>query len=231
MMNHGTISTAPRRFIRTYIVPFAVVLLSAISVTSCSDKTSPEASIPPELTVTPVDIAYNPDDSTYGDIMFGSDSPVLTPFGALIPPGNIVQSAAFEYFTIPGAVVRAATHGVVDTIIENPDQADYEVRVASLPGAEYTVVYNHVVNLAVLQASLVDPGDTIGEAGTWNETTRRTQLLVTTGQGTNRRAYCPLIYGDSSFVARHQQLLHEYNRLNITPHYDTLCLQSVIEQP
>ncbi len=231
MMNHGTISKARPIYVHPFIILLTAVLLFMITLLSCKDKTSPEASVPPVFSMTPVDIAYDPADSSFGDIMIDSGSPVITPFGALIPPDNVFRSAAFEYFTIPGAAVRAVTHGVVDTIIENPDQADYEVRVASLPGAEYTVVYNHVINLGILQASLVDPGDTIGQAGTWNETTRRTQLLVTIGYGTDRRAYCPLNYGDSSFIALHRQLLAEYNRLNISPHYDSLCLQSVIELP
>jgi hypothetical protein len=213
------------------LIGLTASLLLSLSLFSCKDENSPESAVPPVFSVTPVDIAYDPADSSFGDIMFGSGSPVLTPFGALIPPANVVVSAAFEYFTIPGAIVRAVTHGVVDTIIENPDQSDYEVRVASLPGAQFTVVYNHVYDLYVLQGSLVDPGDTIGQAGTWNETTRRTQLLVTLGYGADRRAYCPLNYGDSSFIALHRQLLAEYNRRGISPHYDSLCLQSVVPLP
>lgn len=231
MKDKETTPSAPRVPGPLLIMGAAAVLLFSLNMVSCKDKESPEAAVPPVFSVTPVDIAYNPDDSTFGDIMFDSGSPVLTPFGALIPPGNVVQSAAIEYFTIPGARVRAVTHGVVDTIIENPDQADYEVRVASLPGAQYTVVYNHVFDPWVLQGSLVDAGDTIGQAGTWNETTRRTQLLVTVGYGADRRAYCPLYYGDSSFIALHQQLLAEYNRRGIQPHYDSLCVQSVIQLP
>jgi hypothetical protein len=229
MKNLNSIPTARPKFVRISIIASMAVFLLITTLLSCKDKTSPEASVPPVFSVTPVAIAFNPADSSFGDIMFDSGSPVITPFGALIPPDNVFRSTSMEYFTIPGAAVRAVTHGVVDTIIENPDQADYEVRVASLPGAEYTVVYNHVVNLGILQASLVDPGDTIGEAGTWNQTTRRTQLMVTVGYGTDRRAYCPIRYGDSSFIARHQQLLAEYNRRNISPHYDSLCLQSVIQ--
>lgn len=231
MTTHSMIPSVRVTTIRPTVIALIAVFLLIVTMASCKDKTSQEATVPPVFSVTPVDIAYNPADSSFGDIMFGSGSPVFTPFGALIPPDNVIRSVAFEYFTVPGAVVRAVTHGVVDTIIENPDQADYEVRVVSLPGSEYTVVYNHVINLGVLQSSLVDPGDTVGLAGTWNETTRRTQLLVTAGYGTDRRAYCPLNYGDSSFIALHRQLLAEYNRLNIAPHYDSLCLQSVIELP
>jgi hypothetical protein len=231
MKYHSTISTARHIYRNSYVAALSAFLLLMTTFLSCKDKESPETAVPPVFSVTPVDIAYNPDDSSFGDIMFDSGSPVLTPFGALIPPGNVVQSAAFEYFTIPGAIVRAVTHGVVDTIIDNPDQSDYEVRVVSLPGSQYTVVYNHVLDLWILQGSLVDAGDTIGQAGTWNESTRRTQLLMTTGSGTDRRAYCPLYYGDSSFIALHQQLLAEYNHRGIQPHYDSLCVQSVIQLP
>jgi len=202
-------------------------LLTLLGWISCGGEDDPITAVPPVFSVTPVDIECDPAHSSCGDIMFVS--PVLTPFGAVIQGDSAYFSSYFEYYTIPDAPVRAVTHGVVDTIIENPlEQGDYEIRVVSLPGADYTVVYDHVVNLLVLQASLVDPGDTIGRAGTWNETMRRTQLLVTVGEGTDRRAYCPLNFGNSSFVEHHRALLSEYNRRGFTPRYDTLCLRGSV---
>jgi hypothetical protein len=190
---------------------------------SCGEEDDPITAVPPVFSATPVDIAYDPSDSSFGDIMF--ESPVLTPFGDTIQGDSLHYAAYIEYYTVPDAPVRAVTRGVVDTIIENPpEQGDYEVRVVSLPGANYTVVYDHVVNLLVLQSSPVNPGDTIGRAGTWDERMRRTQLTVTVGEGTDRRAYCPLNFGDSSFNEQHQSLLAEYNLRGFTPPYDSLCL-------
>lgn len=204
-----------------------LLLLSVFAWMSCGEKNDPVTAVPPVFSATPVDIAFDSADSSYGDIKF--ESPVLTPFGATVQGDTAYFSPYFEYYTVPDAPVLAVTHGVVDTIIDNPfEEGDFEIRVVSLPGADYTVVYDHVVSLMVLDASLVYPGDTIGRAGTWNETTRRTQLMVTTGEGTDQRAYCPLNYGDSSFVARHQALLAEYNRRGFTPHYDTLCLRGSV---
>lgn len=204
------------------------IVMGMLGGISCSDEDDPRTAVPPVFSVTPVDIAYDPGDSSFGDIMFVS--PVLTPFGAVIQGDTTYFSPWFEYFTVPDAPVRAVTGGVVDTIIENPleEGADFEVRVVSIPGADYTVVYDHLFSLRVLPGSAVDPGDTIGEAGTWNDTMRRTQLMITAGEGTDRRAYCPLNYGDSSFTEQHRALLSEYNRLGFSPRYDTLCLQGVV---
>ncbi len=218
---------ASRRKYRWMRMPAVAALLVSVCLVSCGYDDDPVTTEPPVFSATPVDIAFNPDDSTFGDIMFVW--PVLTPFGVPIPPDSSRLSASFEYFTIPGAPVRAVTRGVVDTIIENPiEEGDYEIRVASLPGSDYTVVYDHVINLMVLQSSVVDPGDTIGRAGTWNDTMRRTELLVTLGEDADRRAYCPLNYGDSAFIERHMELLHEYNRRGFLPHYDTLCQQGSV---
>jgi len=178
------------------------LIVIALSVTSCSDEEDPITAQPPVFSETPVDIDYNPDDSSYGDIVF--TLPVLTPFG--ISLGNERYSKGFEYFTVPGAPVRAVTDGIVDTIIYNEIEGDYRIEVISSPGAQYLVTYNHVNDVEVLPISRVTPGDTLGEAGNWNNDMRRFLLMVSLGERGNERFYCPLNYGDSAFVAGHRDL-------------------------
>jgi hypothetical protein len=184
--------------------------------------------VPPVLSETPVDISgpYDPSDSTYGDIKF--ISPVILPFGVALDAHRL--SPAIEYFTVPGATVRAVTHGVIESIRENPvEQGDYEIHITSLPGSDFLVVYDHVLSVAVIEGALVDPGDSLGVAGTWTDNMRRTELQINvTDDAGNNKSYCPLNYGDSSFVEQHIKLLREYNNRGFSPHYDTLCLTDMV---
>jgi hypothetical protein len=205
----------------------AVILIIAtgIFLSACDDKKDPETAQAPVFSVTPVDIAYNPSDSSFGDISF--QAPVILPFGALISDNQ--YSTAISYITVPGAPVRAVTEGVVDTVIENPIYPnEYEVRVVCLPGSDYIVVYDKILNMVISDADHLMPGDTIGEAGNFSDFAEETSLRVFTGEGSNVRYYCPLNYGDSAFVARHKALLAEYNRRGFQPQYDSLCLRNFL---
>lgn len=207
----------------------AVIFLLALLVVSsgCEDKKDPITAELPVFSVTPVDISgpYNPADSTYGDIKF--IDPVLLPFGAVLDLHHL--SPGIEYYTDTGAAVRAVCNGVVAAIFENPlSEDDYEIHVTALPGSDYTIIYDHILLVNVLESELVYPGDTIGRAGNWTDKMRRTTLQVTVGEGSDTRSYCPLNYGDSAFNASHRKLLQEYNTRGFTPTYDTLCLSGAV---
>jgi len=207
-------------------ITLSVTLLLFLG-TSCKNKENPITQTPPVFSATPVDMAYDPADSSCGDIMF--IAPVVTPFGAALPPDYAQTSHFIEYFTVPGAPVRAVTHGTVDTIIENPvEQGDLQIWVVSLPGADYTVIYDHVVNKMVLDGSFVGPDTILGQAGIWNDSMGWVALAVTVGEGADQKWYCPLRFGDSAFVEDHRRLLEEYTRRGFAPEYDSLCLQGVL---
>lgn len=210
---------------RWLLVSMSVMV--GLMVLACSEDKDPVTATPPVFSVTPVDMsgAYHPADSTLGDIRFSS--PVILPFGGAVDPDH--QSRGIEYYTRLGAPVRAVTAGVIDTIITNPvEQGDYSIVVICTPGSDYTVYQEHIVNLRVLEHTQVGPGDTLGEAGTWSDTMRRTGLKVSLGEGTDTRYYCPLNYGSVSFRDLHVNLLAEYRRLGFTPVYDTLCLSGAL---
>lgn len=207
---------------------FIILSFGLLIILSCDDEKDPVTAEPPIFSATPVDISgpYDSSDSTFGDIKMVE--PVIIPFGALLDLHR--RSPAIEYYTRPGAAVLAVTKGVVEKILENPpDQGDYEILVTALPGSDYTIIYDHVLNLYVLEDVVVEPGDTLGEAGTWSENMRRTELQVNLGEGTNERSYCPLNFGDSAFVEQHRLLLEEYNNRGFTPTYDTLCLVETVQ--
>lgn len=207
----------------------AFLFLCLLAVLSgCEDEQDPITAELPVFSVTPVDMTgpFDPTDSTFGDIKF--IDPVLRPFGAVLNLHRL--SPAIEYYTDTGAAVRAVCEGVVAAILGNPiSQGDYEVHVTALPGSDYTIIYDHVLRVNVLKSELVYPGDTIGWAGTWTDKMRRTELQVNVGEGSDTRSYCPLNFGDSSFVALHRGLLQEYNNHGFTPSYDTLCISGPVQ--
>jgi hypothetical protein len=204
--------------LRVVLVVFAGFLALA-----CGDKKDPVTAVPPVFSVTPINMsgAYNPADSSLGDIRFSP--PVIIPFGTMIDVEN--QSYGIQYFTRPGASVRAITAGVIDTIITNPPpEEDYTIVVICTPGSDYTLYQDHIVNLRVLAHTPIKPGDTLGEAGSWSDFLRRTGVRVSVGEGSDMRFHCPLDYANGSFRDLHVNLLAEYRRLGFTPVYDTLCI-------
>ena len=193
----------------------------------CADDEDPIVAQLPLFSVTPVDISgpYDSSDSTFGDIKF--ISPVILPFGAILDEHNL--SPAIEYYTVPEAPVRAVTNGVIAVIIENPiEEGDYEIHVTALPGSDYTIIYDHILMVNVLEGQEVPPGDILGRAGTWTDKMRRTGLQVNLGEGTDLRSYCPLNFGDADFVSQHLQLLIKYNEMSFSPQFDTLCLKETV---
>jgi hypothetical protein len=197
---------------------------------SCSDEEDPIASTPPVFEETPIVIASQYDESmkTLGDISFSGLSPVFRPFGTQIE--NNMLLPYIDYFTVPGAPVRAVTTGIISEIIANPiEEGDFEIRVTAIPGSKHTIVYDHVQDVEVLEATQVDPGDTLGVAGTWSDTVRRTSLGIFVGEGADLRWYCPLNYGNSTFKEKHQLLFNQYRSLSKTPAYDSLCITGPID--
>ena len=233
MLRQGDLISPPKLPPRLFAGRSTIIVLLAAALAfwfvSCDDEKDPVTATPPVFSVTPVDIAFNPADSSFGDVVF--QAPVLTPFGAPLPPDFNRFSPAFEYFTVMNAPIRAVTNGVVSSITENPiEEGDYEIRVTCLPGSDYTVIYDHILDVTVLEVSLVAPGDTLGFAGNWNDFMGHVELQVNTGDPGQERAYCPLNFGDSAFKAQHNQLLHEYNRRGFKPSYDTLCLRAFVQE-
>lgn len=207
-----------------------ILIVLGISFPSCSEEEDPITSTPPVFENTPVAIAgqYNEAMKTLGDISFSELSPVFRPFGTSVENNMLLQY--IDYFTVPGAPVRAVTAGIISEIIANPvEEGDFEIRVTAIPGSQYTIVYDHVQDIEVLDAMQIDPGDTLGIAGTWSNTVRRTSLGIFIGEGSDLRWYCPLNYGNSTFNEKHQLLINQYRSLGRTPTRDSLCITGPID--
>jgi len=213
------------KYIGSGVFAVLILLLSPLLIGgSCNDtKSDPVNSTPPVLSVTPIDMSgsYDPTDSTIGDIRF--EDPVIIPFGYALT--QYQDSPAIEYYARPDAPVRAVAEAIVENVIANPpEQGDYEIITSARPGADYTIIYDHVLQVEVVAGERIYPGDTLGLAGTWSATMRRTELQINYGEGSDLRAYCPLNYGSASFLQDHRKIITEYNNRGFTPYLDTLCI-------
>ena len=157
------------------------------------------STLPPVLSVTPVDLSgpFNPVTQTFGSLRF--ESPVLVPFGEDL---GSTQSPAIEYITTPSASVRACAAGQVEAVELNNGQGDYEVRVRSPAGSSWLVIYDHVRNVTVAVGEAVAAGDALGISGTWSGSAGRTELQV--NDESRGVAVCPLGLGTAAFQAAHE---------------------------
>ncbi len=173
-----------------------VVLVGALLTGGCETDVEEVVveEITPELSVTPVDI------STVRRII---------EFGAALGPGRF--SPAFEYYcNSPSVLVRSCCAGTVLWIRLNSNFPDYEmaVRVSD----EWLVIYDHVSNLAVVEGTVVAPGDMLGTVGAKN----RTELQMNRTVGGTTLSYCPFDYATADFVQQHKA------------HTDTWCLTDTV---
>ena len=182
---------------------------------------------PPVLSVTPVDLTgpYDGATDTYGALNF-AHNPII-PFGYELHPG--VCNPAFEYYTVAGAEVRAASAGVVVWMFENEGIADWEIHVRSHDGSKWVVQYDHVVAPTVAEGERVVAGTVLGGAGIWSATIARTELSVTfVASPSSSTSYCPLDFGTASFNAQHVEMLSAVNARGHGP-YASICLTGTCE--
>ncbi len=207
----------------------AIIGICLLAVIGCADEDDPITSTPPVLSYTPVNIEgpYNASDSTFGDIFFKAESPVMRPFGHLIALSTYTRQ--IEYYTTMDAPVIACVNGIVDEVIENPFiEGDYEIRVVFIPGSDYTVIYDHVNDVLIQEDLAITAGDTLGTAGNFSDNVSKVSLSIITGTGSDERWYCPLTFGDDEFVQAHETLVDAYNDRGRTPRYDSLCVLQVL---
>ena len=159
---------------------FLAILLWILS--SCESGQSVDPN-PPSLSVVPVAI-----DQTVAIIPFGQN---LT---------TSQKSPAFEYIlSNEEAEVVACTKGVVTKVLINQGIADWELHIQPQQNSEWLVIYDHVLEVTVVEGETIEAGDILGKVGVGN----RTELQINKGKGTATEAYCPLDYGTENFVNLH----------------------------
>ncbi len=213
---------------------FIVVLQSALLALalSCSNSVDNDDNerTPPVLSVTPISLAgpYDAAQKSYGDITFRYDR-ALIPFGA--PLTSETLNCTFEYYTTADANVRASCSGEIVYMFKNEGVDDWEIHIKSSAAAKWDVQHDHVSNPLVRQGGRVHAGDVLGGTGKWNESLGigRTELSVTFSEGPGKdMSYCPLKYGTTEFVRRHEELLAASNAHGFAP-YTTLCLAETVK--
>jgi hypothetical protein len=145
------------------------------------------------------------------------------PFGAALP-GSGVPNPAYEFvLSGTGHDVLAATAGVVSQIGPN-DQGDSELHV-TVPGTNYLVIYDHVLNVSVAVGQSLTPGVVLGKTGIWSPTQSRIELQI------NRAdlSVCPRDLGTSDFNAAHAAALAAADRTQQNAAWTDVCLASTVQ--
>jgi hypothetical protein len=213
---------------------FAVILtvnLLALVLSGC--KTGDSAGnnqTPPVLSVTPISLVgpFNPTTKSFGDVSFLQDSAFI-PFGA--PLTSTTLNPAFEYYTTASTLVRASCSGEITYMFKNDGVDDWEIHIKSSQTAYWDVQHDHVSDPIVRQGDQVHAGDVLGGTGKWNQALGigRTELSVcySEGPGTDL-CYCPLNYGTTEFVQKHNDLLAALNAHGFGP-FTALCLAETVK--
>ncbi|PXX24288.1 peptidoglycan DD-metalloendopeptidase family protein [Arenibacter sp. ARW7G5Y1] len=111
------------------------------------------------------------------------------------------KSPAIEYITKNSDVnVRAASNGLVKAVVLNEgESSDYEIRIQPTATSQWLIIYDHVLEVAILEGDNIQQGDILGKVGLGN----RTELQLNKTNGANTISYCPLNYASNTFLEEH----------------------------
>ena len=167
--------------LKFFFISVLTALLGAF-FSSCESGESPDPS-PPILSIVPVAI-----DQTVAIIPFGED---LTPNQ---------KNPAFEYILNSDTIeVIASANGVVTKILNNQGVADFEIHIKPTQSSKWTLIYDHVLEVTVVEGETIEAGDILGKVGVGN----RTELQLNSGSGEATLSNCPMDFGTESFVNLH----------------------------
>jgi hypothetical protein len=208
----------------------ALMSVLLVLIFSCCKSNDEDEFAPPLLSSTPISLAgpYIPASKTFGDITFRYDRAFI-PFGA--PLTNVTLNCGFEYYTTASAIVRASCSGEIVYMFKNEGIDDWEIHIKSSQAARWGVQHDHVSDPVVQQGDKVQAGDVLGGTGKWNQAQNigRTELIVTYSEGPGTDlCYCPLNYGTTDFVQKHNDLLAALNAHGFGP-FASFCLAETVE--
>jgi hypothetical protein len=169
---------------------------------------------------------WNPATNRAGDFLFVlNQQKVFLEFGAVVSSGGggFKELPTFEYRVRKDAWIVAIAEGKVTRLVYQPDTRDYEFSATSESDQDFEVGYDHILNLRVVMNQSIHPGDTLGQAGTWNEDLGRFEIMINNNK--TRLSYCPFSYFDTSkaeaVTGQVLQLMRDWEKFkNDTTIYD-----------
>lgn len=84
-------------------------------------------------------------------------------------------------------------------VLNEGEPSDYEIHIQPTTTSQWLIIYDHVLEVAILEGNNVMQGDILGKVGLGN----RTELQLNKGKGEKTIAYCPLNYGSDAFLEEH----------------------------
>lgn len=203
----------------------------APSPTPTPSPTPPASETPPALSVSIVDLSgsYDPATKRLGALLctftFGADPNdrwCFNAFASTAVPNK--QGVSYDYKTVAGAAVFAATAGTVfridaDTSANYPNEFEIETR--SAVDGSYLVIYDHVKNLAVGVGTMVQPGAVLGTVGihttnpsVWGRAELQINKVTQRSPRIQSIAVCPRALGTDRFNQLNDAALAAHNNAN-----------------
>ncbi len=218
----------------TTIAPTTIAVITASSTSSTT--TTEAAEVPPLLSVPIVDLSgsYDPATGRLGALdctyKFANDPNDRWCFSAFATSS---RDPSYDYKVAAGSQVFAAAPGVVvrvDAETNSRLPGEYEVWTRSEPNSTYTVIYDHVKNLTVIEGDRVEAGTVLGTTGVhasdptvWG----RVELQISRTINPNpvqTISLCPADFGTDEFNAAHEAALAAHNQANPDYAASAVCL-------
>ncbi len=111
-------------------------------------------------------------------------------FGDALPGGRVNPN--FEFASLKSSTkVVSAIDGVVTFVREQSDSSDMEVFVQPKEGSQWTIGYDHLINLSVKKGDSVKAGDILGEPARQNNGLLRFEIQINKDVDGETTHYCP----------------------------------------
>lgn len=93
-------------------------------------------------------------------------------------------------------MVYACSSGKVGEFLQNEGFSDVEIHIQPTSVSEWTLIYDHVIEVMVSNGQFVMAGTILGYVGEGN----RTELQLNQYEGTKTIVHCPFRYAMESFM-------------------------------
>ena len=214
-----------------------------------STTTSIDPTLPPNVVlVLPFEVAdyYDESAKAFGSLSFAGESPISA-FGGGWPDNWTVPYAPAPELMInlvPGTILRASVAGLIEVVVQKPYwedpegiySNDFEVMLNPEDSNDAMIVYDHVVDLQVVDGEWVEQGDPIARGAPmrlmsgsdepfeffeWGLKQSRHRWPGVTTEGP--QAYCP----EPFLIPEHQQFIQDVlKQMELTgfPSGSSICL-------